>query len=88
VHGSIFADPGILHIAQVFAPGHGALAKGLTLDGLKKIVRATGFNAGFNQVTHNVPTYRKFAAGTKKPVELRSTDCPGRLCPHKELHFR
>ena len=45
-------DARIAHIAQILAPGHGALAKFFTLDGFKKTVCATGLNAGVNQVPH------------------------------------
>ena len=51
-HRAVIADPRIPHIAQVLALGDGALAKLFILDGLKKVIRATGFNVSLNQVPH------------------------------------
>jgi hypothetical protein len=51
-HRFVVSNSRILHIAQVLALGYGTLAKLFTLDRINKILRATGFNAGLNQITH------------------------------------
>ena len=44
--GVIFAEAGLLHVAQIFALGHRSLAEGLRVDCFEQICFTAGFYTG------------------------------------------
>src|SRR5262249_35520224 len=49
---AIRAEPGVAHVAQVFALGDGALAQSAPCDGLEKAPFAAGFHTGAYEISH------------------------------------
>ena len=52
---AILTDPGLLHVVNVFIASDGALAERAIGDGLEKGIFLSGFDAGFDEVTHAQP---------------------------------
>jgi hypothetical protein len=48
----IWAEPGILHVSEVFAFGDRSLTQRLLLNRFEQISLSAGLHAGSNQVTH------------------------------------
>jgi len=71
---AILADPGVLHIAQIFAFGHRSAAKRATLDRSQQVRLATGFHSRTNEITHGLIV----ALSGHEPLVLASN---GQRCP-------
>ena len=50
----VFAQPSILHIAEIFSFGYRTLAEGFLLNGFQQITLTAGFYPGSNQISHLV----------------------------------
>src|SRR5579864_1448995 len=60
--GLVFAEPRILHIAEIFALGDGSVTQSSGVDSVQQVGFSTGFYTGSDQVTHN-------------PIVTRNTRC-------------
>ena len=52
VRGAVLGDAGLAHVVQVFITGDGALAERAGLDRGQQRLCLSGFQTGFDQVTH------------------------------------
>ena len=56
--GLIWAETGVIHVAEVFAFRDGAMSEGFGFDRLQQVAFAAGFYAGSDEITHSNSTLR------------------------------